>query len=316
MPGDEPKAQHFVHRAYLDGFTDSRGNVWTYIPYKAPFPQRPERVAKRNYYYCYERGDERVFDVEHALSKLEDVSLPVLERLTSGDLALNDEDRLTFAGYIALSYCRVPTFQKNMDRLSSWMSAKRLANFLKNEKAVESYVRIRQEQGEKIDVEKFKKDITGGSVVLSQTNRGWSLGQMFKMMMMLQRVFWDMKWTFLSVPNGSDGLVTSDNPVIPSDPVGSPFGGVGFASSPEAYFTFPLSSRLCLMGSHKWSARESAQLSPMKVRELNKLRILHCEQQIYAPFQSPKVQALLDEKASRKTSTGRILLSQGKVVEE
>jgi hypothetical protein len=71
-PGDEPNAQHYVHRAYLAGFQDprfeSRGEpaLWVYIPEKNPFRQRPDRVAKLN----YQQEEKRQFVGEHGLQSL------------------------------------------------------------------------------------------------------------------------------------------------------------------------------------------------------------------------------------------------------
>jgi hypothetical protein len=74
-----PKQQHYVHRAYLEAFTDpdyeKRGEsyLWAYLPGKSPFRQKPDRIAKRNYYYCFDREEKRQFDFEHTLQKLEDI---------------------------------------------------------------------------------------------------------------------------------------------------------------------------------------------------------------------------------------------------
>src|SRR5579862_7541180 len=112
----EPKQQHFVHRAYLEGFVDPdyerRGEsfLWAYLPGKSPFRQRPDRIAKRNYYYCFHHEEKRRFDFEHALQSLEDVALPVLRKFRSLQFNIDAEERLTFAGYVGLSYTRVPTF--------------------------------------------------------------------------------------------------------------------------------------------------------------------------------------------------------------
>jgi hypothetical protein len=49
--------QHFLRRAYLEGFQDpalerkGKTAIWLYKPGKQPIPQALERVAKRNYYY-------------------------------------------------------------------------------------------------------------------------------------------------------------------------------------------------------------------------------------------------------------------------
>jgi hypothetical protein len=77
----EPKCHHYVHRAYLEGFLDPdlerirEPFLWMYMGNKFPFRQRPERVAKRNYYYCYRDGEKKSFEAEHNLQKLEDLAL-------------------------------------------------------------------------------------------------------------------------------------------------------------------------------------------------------------------------------------------------
>lgn len=101
MPAERPKSHHFVHRAYLEGFQDlallrkGRRALWVYMPRKNPISQAPERVAKRNYYYCYRKENERQFVIEQGLQKLEDAALPILLQLRTGDFALNPDDRLT-----------------------------------------------------------------------------------------------------------------------------------------------------------------------------------------------------------------------------
>ncbi len=109
MPAEQPKSQHFVHRAYLEGFQDplllqnKKRAVWLYMPGKRPLPQAPEWLAKRNYYYCHSQENKRQFLAEDVLQKLEDATLPILNRLRNADFALDRQDRLTFAGYVALS---------------------------------------------------------------------------------------------------------------------------------------------------------------------------------------------------------------------
>ena len=78
-PQPEPKHHHYVQLAYLEGFVDPdyekrrESYLWAYMPEKSPFRQKPERIAKRNYYYCFERDNKRRFDVEHALQQLEEM---------------------------------------------------------------------------------------------------------------------------------------------------------------------------------------------------------------------------------------------------
>jgi hypothetical protein len=322
MPSERPKGQHFVHRAYLEGFQDSkllgqgRRALWVYMHGKNPIPQAPERVAKRNYYYCFRKEEERQFLVEHTLQKLEDAALPILLRLRDEDFSLSQEDRLTFAGYVALTHTRVPTFENAVNKLTELMEARRVEFIANNRAALESVVaRIGAETGEKLDVEEFHKKLTGGSVVVKQTDRGWSLKQMVTSMMSLQKLIFVMHWCFMRAPVDDDGFLTSDNPVSLFDPVGNPLGGIGFASSPAAHFLFPISKQICLLAEHSPNP-PSVGVNASRVRRLNKGTITRADRQVYAPFNSAAVRKLFDFVYQQKNPPRRILFKHGRVVEE
>ena len=316
MPGAQPKGQHFVHRASVEAFQDPtfatrrEPALWVYMPGKHPFRQRPERVAKRNYYYCYERDGRRDFSVEtEMLQALEGYSTPILEKLSSGNFALTDEERLNFAGYVALTFTRVPVFQERTDRLVALMQAKQLEAVIHTPGALEGFAR---EIGE--DAEKLRATMKSGSVIVEQSSRGWSIKQMAEVMLGLQPIINGMQWMFAAAPDGSDGFLTSDNPVCVFDHT-PPFpGAVAFLSSPNSFFTFPLSSQICLIGAHK-QVTSSAKFTEGEVREVNKGTISRCDQQLYASFPSTKIQSLLDKFRLGKIPK-RVKLIRGRVVEE
>jgi hypothetical protein len=320
VAGDEPKLQHFVHRAYLAGFQDRqferRGEpaLWVYLPEKKPFRQRPERVARRNYYYCFNQEEKRQFIAEHGLQKLEDLALPILRQLSDRKFSLNAEDRLTFAGYIAMAHTRVPTFERFLDFTAKLITAKKLELLAQHKRALESVVAEMSERtGEFIDPEDFRKKLTGGSVELHQTNRGWTVQEMFENLMMLQQVIFGMKWTLLLGTADDDGFLTSDNPVSLFDPLGSPIGGIGFMSSPAAHFTFPISRSVCLLAQHL-RGPEASELNPSKIRSVNKGTITRVDSQLYAPFASSAVQQILDDVVKRKGGPRKVLFSKGRTV--
>jgi hypothetical protein len=320
MPGQEPKAHHFVHRAYLEGFQDpsreklGAPSLWVYIPGKSPFPQRPARVAKRNYYYCLPEGEGRNFEVEHALQKLEDAALPALRHLRVGKFDLIPDDRLTFAGYVAMSCVRVPIFEKWINRFTLLQEAKRLEFITHNRKALEWLARkFEEETGEHTDPEDLRRKLTGGNVVLSQSNRGWTIRNMFEFTMNLQELIFNMNWTFL-IAREDDGFLTSDNPVAVHDPI-QRSGNAGFTSSREAFFLFPLSKHVCLRGAHT-SGPSSSELDAASVRAVNKAIIERVDSQLYAPFRSEAVQRLLNFVATNSVRPRRVLLRRGRVTEE
>jgi Protein of unknown function (DUF4238) len=320
--GPKPKSHHYVHRAYLEGFLDPEtvkgdsGYLWAYMPGKSPFTQRPERVAKRNYYYCLNEKSGRDFKVEEGLAKLEDAALPILRSLRNRQFSLSQDERLTFAGYIALAFTRVPTFERSVNRVPNMLSAMRLEMASHDMRLMEQAARKHNEEnGEGITAEEFKKKLTGGTVEITQENRGWSIKMMFEMTLTLQDVIANMSWCFFIAPQGDPGFLSTDNPVALYDPGKPRWGGISFASSPSAHFAFPISRELCLIGQHR-PAPIIEKLNPSKVREVNKGNISRCDMQVYAPFKSEKVQAILDEVMREKKSTGKVFFRKGEMVQE
>jgi hypothetical protein len=178
-PNPQPKQHHYVHRAYLEGFVDPEGErrgesyIWAYLPTKSPFRQKPDRIAKRNYYYCFDKENRRLFDFEHTLQKLEDISLSVLRKLRARNFSIDPEERLTFAGYIALSYTRVPTFERHINRATSLYTALKMEEFLSVPENLELLAREHtRSTGKQVSPEELKKTLNAGSVVLNQSDRG------------------------------------------------------------------------------------------------------------------------------------------------
>lgn len=120
---------------------------------------------------------------------------------------------------------------------------------------------------------------------------------MFEMMLSLQKMIYVMDWFFLRAPAGSDGFLASDNPVSVFDPM--PRIGIGFASSPAAYFTFPISKDICLIAQHQLCP-EFHRLTAHEVRLRNADSITRADAQVYEPFKSSGVQRLFDHVAREK----------------
>ncbi len=320
MAEQNPKSQHYVQQAYLNGFLDpqlerkKRSFLWVYISGKSPFPQRPDQVAVINNYYCHGDQQTRKFDAEHHLQRLEDLAMPSLRELRLRHFELSLQDQLTFAGYIALSHTRVPAFERSMNRISSLVTGKQLELTVRDDQALQSVLdKIREESGEAITLNEFRKRLSGGNVKLTQENRGWSLNQMFQMTMFLQEVIFKMKWTFLLAPDDDDGFLTCDNPVSLFDPMQG-FAGTGFASSPAAHFTFPISRDICLLASHQ-PRRAAIELNSSQVRSVNKGTIGQADVQLYAPFKSAHVQTILDSAIKHRPARKEVLIKKGRLVE-
>ncbi|GAC1427848.1 MAG: hypothetical protein NVS1B11_17930 [Terriglobales bacterium] len=251
------------------------------------------------------------------MQKLEDISLPVLRNLRNKQFNLSPEERLTFAGYVALSYTRVPTFEKLINRFTLLYKAFEVKKFASDAEKMAEFAREESERtGKEVTPEEVRRRLTGGSAFLTQTNRGWSLQQMVKVMMLIQNIVFDMCWVFLISPDGDAGFLSSDNPVALFTP-GMELPSLGILSSPDSYLTFPISRDICLLAKHRLGPAQTAiPVSPAQIRELNKGTIGRADTQLYAPFRSQKVQDLLNDAVSARGEPKRVTLKYGRVVEE
>jgi hypothetical protein len=120
MPGDEPKAHHYVQCAYLEGFCDPTltgpPRLRIYSPNQPVRTQIPKECAVENYFYCFDEDGKCNFIVEKTLAEMESASASVLDTARQGRLPATATDRLTLAGYIALSIVRTPTAKKIIDQ--------------------------------------------------------------------------------------------------------------------------------------------------------------------------------------------------------
>jgi hypothetical protein len=191
---------------------------------------------------------------------------------------------------------------------------KTLEYIASNPAALEKIARkISEEDGELITGEQLRAKLVGGSVIVGQQNRGWSLKRMFELTAILQEVINNMTWTFIIADESDDGFLTTDNPVALYDPA-APYW-VAFESSPYAHFLFPLCRTVCLLATHQEAAVPISKFSASQVRDVNKHCIWRADRQLYAPFKSNAVQRLLDEHVKRSRRK-RVLLKKGRALIE
>jgi len=251
------------------------------------------------------------------LQKLEDVSLPVLRKLRSQNFDLDPEERVTFAGYVALSYTRVPTFERNINRVTALHTAPKMEEWASVPENLALIARDQSESsGKQVTPEEIRKTLNAGNVIVNQANRGWSLEQMVRIMLALQKIIYEMRWVFLVAETEDDGFLTSDNPVSLFSAPTTDVPGVGFLSSPDTYFTFPISRTICLLCKHSGPVQSVGRVSSVSVRQVNKGAIARADTQLYSPFRSEKVQMLHDAAVLSRGKPKRVMVKKGQIVEE
>jgi hypothetical protein len=235
---------HYAPRKYLLGFCDPKepGRIWVYDRVaKRRFRTTVGNVAHENNYYDPE--DEKALN-----EWVEMPANPIIGRLREGG-GIAGEDREKLAVYIATFICRVP-YRRTL--------AKAVAP-----EAIQETIRETREQiltqGEQLGLssdlierklaevdsfaEKYKSDYP--PEVWEQIRNPWPTEKI------VQAVY-RMTWRVLA-SEGPSYFLSSDNPVFF-------FNGIGLGNS-DSEFSFPLSSRLLLLG-NLWRGR---QTSPMVI---------------------------------------------------
>ena len=188
MQSGNPKAHHYVQRAYLEGFCDpelsvqaGRPRLRVYSPNRPMRTQSPRECAVENYFYCFGQNGERNFEVEKVLAEMEAASEQVLNAARSGRLPRNPTDRLTLAGYIALSIVRTPTAKRIVDKAYIDTYVERFRELIDTPGQLEAYLEEEAEMtGIQRDADEERSKLKGGKMRAIQTSHGGSLLMMFQ----------------------------------------------------------------------------------------------------------------------------------------
>jgi hypothetical protein len=238
---NRPIQQHFVNRAYLQGFADAKGRLHIYEREKEePFVLAPEKAARQRNYYSVKRKDGTFDDtIEHFLDKeVEAPAMAVIRKLSDSNEQPTVEDRFALGRWIAFQELRTPLHRGGIEGTAE----KLLSQVMEMTAAAPGYI-------EHV-LEKLKEDgqdfgVTAEELRKSVENDGFEIEvkPVFSLeIMMIAEEFVPyialMNWTLLSAPDGVP-FVTSDHPVIRHDAdVRSPVR-YGYAS-PTIEFGLPL----------------------------------------------------------------------------
>ena len=303
MPGDKPKAQHYVQRAYLEAFCDPIPHektdspvLWVHSANQPPRRQIPKECAVENYFYCHQ--DEtggRSFIGEKFLADLESASADVVKAAQAGVLPTTLRDRFTLTGYVAMSLVRIPTGKKNIDQATIDHNLQEIRDLVSDPvRHAEYRAEMERRTGERMDPEESRRALSRGKVRAVQTSRGWSLRMMAETMMSFQQRFMNMR--LLLVRANDAFFVTSDCPVAVHDPSTAPLLSPGFLSFE---MRFPLSREYCLAGTYS-SGPTELQLASDQVEKFNRFLIRQAYRFVYASFDADYIQReLADTQASR-----------------
>lgn len=119
QPQMEPKAQHYIPKFYLKGFTNRQGKLWVYERFKPMRESKSKREAHRPGYYTHSDQGERDETAESVLGMYESLAAPVVSKLATPQYVLTAENAAHLIMFVALMFARVPSWRENLDNAAA-----------------------------------------------------------------------------------------------------------------------------------------------------------------------------------------------------
>jgi Protein of unknown function (DUF4238) len=287
MVAPKKERHHYVPVFYLQGFRDSgdASRVWQYDKQTLSVRSisvRDAALEKHYYSFVDEDGKRDSATIENELEKVENVCAPIHRKLLSAT-PLTNEERSEFAVFMGLMMTRAPVLRLNYER----MAAEVVKRLTQSRARAGAFDDILSEGPQEV------ADILRGAIdrgdfdvdVLPQISL-----DVIPLATTFGHIIEQMCWVLLEVRGGRYRLVTSDNPLVYSDPSHDSSSPYGYGlNSPNVEVTFPLSLNVVLVCG--WRASHNGKLfrrsaSEAKVAMINKRTIADAQRFVYASEQS------------------------------
>ena len=243
------KAQHYIPKFYLKGFTDKQGVLWVYEKFKPLRESNPKKEAHRPDYYTHSEKGERDELAENVLKDMESRVAPVIRKLANPQYVLRPEDASHVIVFVAFMFARVPSWREYLDRVFADMVKQNQLKIAGDKEAfhkrLENYeLAVGKPLG--TDYEKLRQFVLRGEFNIVQKSNAFNLGSMFKSGLAITETLQNYGYQALYAPTGKL-FMTSDSPVytLLPDGKGEATVGVGFGI-PGVEVYFPLNKRTCL----------------------------------------------------------------------
>ncbi len=213
MAKARPKQQHYVTRAYLDGFLSPGANqLVCYARNGKMFSRRTQDIAKERNFYAFknEKGEWNDSLEEIIGRTVETPGLPVIKKLAKGNTRLNWDERTALALLVAFQEVRTPaSLQRTIDYTKAM--TERLLREIRAANPTQTTIDLVGKDGMKNMV--TLAEIEESQADLEKENSFDKLKLAMGPAMDLYRYYRRMKFT-MYYPLGAQRFVTTDNPVI------------------------------------------------------------------------------------------------------
>jgi len=285
---------HYLPQFYLQGFTDpdtpqgQEPYVWVHRAEDRTWERRaPVNVAAETDYYVFtdETGNES-HEIEQAFSQVESIWAPLIREKIQRQRSFTAEERLEFAGFVALMYARVPGQIEHvgdfMAEVAEMVAATYLQAWKEDPRRLEAFKRqYREEMGEEFgDVRPEDLSMEGIKIT---TKRPAALAMTLSTVTTAAQLIADMGWTFW-LSSAPDFFITSDypfclhNPKIPPD---SPYGpGLG---QKHVEVTMPITREIAFMAGWPSQGTRWRQAPRNIVEQMNYRAAMRASRFLIAP---------------------------------
>lgn len=249
-----PRLQHYVTRAYLDGFlADGETKIHVYARGKeTSFRAKPENVAAIHNYYSSKRPDGTYDDrIEELFANtIEGPGIKVIRRLNAGHYDISKQARVLLSTLLAIQEYRVPWMREQMETFTTEMLQRFSRRIVDSEGLMEETIKelALSEPGMEHDTaEKLRGALRNGDIEI-RANSAASMHAMGHLLETLPDIYFTMGWEVLETT--SIPFITSDCPVHRYYvPIGQdiPYGGL---MDTRVHVRFPLCKTKMLVIRH------------------------------------------------------------------
>lgn len=248
LPPADAKAQHYIPRFYLKGFTDKQGTLWVCEKFKPIRASKPKEEAHRPDYYTHSERGHRDETAEDALETIESKAAPIVRKLANPQYVLMPENAAHVIMFVAFMFARVPSWRENLDDLAARLAMKRLQEAASDrERFHQTCIELENAKGKSLDVdfEQLRQNILDKKFDIKQGSVAFNLGSMFLSGFDIAKQLATMGYQALCAPEGKF-FVTSDAPVYTLQPDGQGQATIGMGfGHPNIEVYFPLHKRAC-----------------------------------------------------------------------
>jgi hypothetical protein len=232
---------------------------------------------------------QRNTDIEDAISEIENIGAPLLQRVSAGE-DMSAQERYDFASFVSIMFVRTNAFRRLYAELHGNM--KMLKDFLvaSDDSLFESQMKRFQADCGKISDEQ-KKGLR--TTMLDPSDHTFLVNREYTLKALayhdkLAPILSSMKWTIMDAPKGDWFFITSDNPVVQWVPpqYHHPFRGTGGFKNEHAEALFPLSPYQCWVGHWLKEAPIRLETTAEWVKQTNRITAGSSERFLYSHLEN------------------------------